>query len=296
MLWFRKRSEDVPLPAVADAIVPAELPVALDPALFRHYLKAVTEAAQDWGGIEAYLAAASAKQQLFAELLAPERLTGLTLEDMERLLDRVFTARRRLYPVLESLGETRVREATHWLFTGPLPVAQRLQDFVDAMPGAGGMGREAVRAAAKMRRAAWDFAAEMLHFADPERYPLMARWVWDRATQSGALREFIRGNDAVPEIPLTNAPETYEGARAWLAGQLRGEGVYRDLPLWIDLVQAQAYVTYLRSVAEGSLGGDFGRGAQPHEHVRKLLGIEAERPDGRTRVKKNATQDTAARA
>jgi hypothetical protein len=215
---------------------------------------------------------------------------------MERLLDRVFTARRRLYPVLESLGEARVREATSGLFTGALPVAQRLQDFVDAMPGAAAMDRESVRAAAKVRRAAWDFAAEMLHFADPERYPLMTRWVWDRSTQSGALREFIRANDAMPEIPLTNAPETFESVRAWVAEQLRGEGVYRDLPLWIDLVQAQAYVTYLRSVAEGSLGGDFGRGTQPHEQLRKLLGIEPERQDGRTRVKKYSAENTAARA
>jgi len=39
--------------------------------------------------------------------------------------------------------------------------------------------------------AAWDFAAEVLHFHAPERYPLMTRWVWDETTQSGALRELV---------------------------------------------------------------------------------------------------------
>jgi hypothetical protein len=57
------------------------------------------------------------------------------------------------------------------------------------------------------------------------------------------------------------------------------------VPLWIDLVQAQAYTTYFRSFTEGSLGADFARGVTPHEQLKKLLGIDAA-PGLNPRVKK----------
>ena len=155
-----------------------------------------------------------------------------------------------------------------------VPLGRRVQNFVDAMPGARAMDRPDVRAAARLRRAAWNFAAELAHFGDPVRFPLVARWVWDSASQSGALREFIRGNDAMREIPFDNSAELHEGARTWLSGRIAGRGIYRDVALWIDLVLGQAYVSYLRSMANGSLGGEFARGAAPHEQLTKLLGID----------------------
>jgi hypothetical protein len=286
MLWFRKRPEAA-LPAVTDQIAPAELPVALDRGLFQqHFAKLLENAAQD-GGIEGYLAALGAKQHAYAALI--ERSGGgLTLDDFESLLDLVFTARRRVFPALGALGAAQVTARVSELLWGNAPLAQRMQGFVDAMPGAAGMDRDSFRAAAKVRRAAWDFAAELVHFGDPEKYPLMSRWVWDQGTQSGALREFIRGSDGAMEIPVANSPESFEGARKWLAERIGEEGVYRDVHFWIDLVQAQAYTTYFRSVTEGGLGADFGRGTPAHEQVKKLLGIDPPRADGRRRVKKTA--------
>ena len=155
------------------------------------------------------------------------------------------------------------------------------------MPGTEGMSRAEIKAAGKVRRAAWDFAAELLHFSDPVRYPLMARWVWDAGTQSGAMREFVRGGEAMREIPFDNSPGLFEAGRRWIAERISAEGIYRDEPLWIDLVLAQAYTTYFRSVAEGSLGADFGRGVSANEQLKKLLGIDNASP-GRTRVKKSA--------
>ena len=286
MLWFRKRPEAA-LPAVTDQIAPVELPVALDRGLFQqHFAKLLENAAQD-GGIEGYLAALGAKQHAYAALI--ERSGGgLTLDDFESLLDLVFTARRRVFPALGALGAAQMTARVSELLWGNAPLAQRMQGFVDAMPGAAGMDRDSIRAAAKVRRAAWDFAAELVHFGDPEKYPLMSRWVWDQGTQSGALREFIRGSDGAMEIPVANSPESFEGARKWLAERIGEEGVYRDVHFWIDLVQAQAYTTYFRSVTEGGLGADFGRGTPAHEQVKKLLGIDAPRADGRRRVKKTA--------
>lgn len=282
MLWFSKKRHAPPAIPVADQIVAAELPLALDAGLFKHHCGKLLETAAQDGGIECWLAALRAKQQAFAQTLARGQVSAT---DIESLLGCVFTARRRLYPALQSIGMARTAALLADLAAGAMPPAQRLQNFVDAMPGAAEADRESVKAAAKVRRAAWDFAAEALHFSDPVKYPLMSRWVWDEATQSGALREFIRGNDAMREIPFDNSPGLFEGARAWLAARIAEEGVYRDVPLWIDLVQAQAYTTYFRSFTEGSLGADFARGVTPHEQLKKLLGIDAA-PGAGPRIKK----------
>jgi hypothetical protein len=282
MLWFSKKQHVHAVPVAADRIVPEQLPLALDAGLFRQHCSKLLETAAQDGGIESWLAALRAKQQAFAQILERRPISP---EDIEVLLGCVFTARRRLYPALERIGLARAAELLGDLPAGAAPPAQRVQNFADAMPSANGMERESVRAAAKVRRAAWDFAAEALHFSDPERYPLMTRWVWDESTQSGALREFIRGNDAMREIPFDNSPGLFEGARAWLAEHIAGEGIYRDVPLWIDLLQAQAYTAYFRSFTEGSLGADFARGVTPHEQLKKLLGIDAA-PGVSPRVKK----------
>jgi hypothetical protein len=287
MLWFRKGAKPAQVPVPADGIAPQPLPVAFDAQRFRVHYGALVAAAEAGGGIETHLAALGAKRDACAAALARAAGAGLALEEIERLLGYAFTARRRLYPALAALGAERVSALVARLAAGPGRFVERLQAFVDAMPGAVSADREALRAAARLRRATWDFAAELAHYGDPERYPLMTRWVWDAATQSGALREFVRGADAMREIPFTNEPGTFEAARRWLAGELAGAGHYRDIPLWVDLVQAQAYLGYVRSVAEGSLGGDFGRGTPPHEQLAKLLGIDGG-PHGRPRVKKAA--------
>ncbi|TSA42056.1 MAG: hypothetical protein D4R58_00685 [Betaproteobacteria bacterium] len=293
MLWFKQKPLAQTLPVAGDTVVPLPLPVALDSQIFKYHFDQLLEQSGAEGGIAALIERMQAKQQ--AVVATFERaLAAAGLSEIESLLDQVFTARRRLYPALESAGVAKVREALAQLRHDALPVAARLQAFVDAMPGTAGLDRASLKAANKLRRAAWDFAAELLHFIDPDRFPLMTRWVWDQSTQSGALREFIRGNDSMQEIPLTNAPEMFEGARAWLADQLRTEGIYRDLPLWIDLMLAQAYTNYLRSVAEGNLGAEFGRGTTPGEQLAKLLGIDRARRTGMSRVKKDSLVRSAA--
>ncbi len=290
MLWFKPKPLAQMLSVAADTIVPLPLTVALDSQIFKTHFDQLLEQSGGDAGIAALIERLQAKQHAIVATFERARVAA-GLSEIESLLDQVFTARRRLYPALESAGATKIREALAQLGHDVLPVAARLQAFVDAMPGTAGLDRASLKAANKLRRAAWDFAAELLHFSDPDRFPLMTRWVWDQATQSGALREFIRGNGSMREIPLTNAPEMFEGARVWLADQLRTEGIYRDLPLWIDLMLAQAYTYYLRSVAEGNLGADFGRGTGPGEQLAKLLGIDRARRTGASRVKKDRIPD-----
>jgi len=275
MLWARKRPVEA-APRNPAEIVAAELPLALDAGLFEQHFAALLDAVTACGGVERCLELLVAKHELCAATLTAARERDLESEEIGRVLGFVFTARRHLLPALDELGAQRRAGLIRDLGDVAVPLTNRLQRFVDAMPGARSLDRADVSAAARLRRAAWNFAAEMVHFGDPVRFPLMSRWVWDSASQSGALREFVRGNDAMREIPFDNSAELHEGARAWLSGRIAERGIYRDLPLWIDLVLGQAYVGYLRSMANGSLGGEFARGAAPHEQLTKLLGIDSE--------------------
>ena len=286
MLRFRKSTASSAVIADARPIVPTALPVPLEAALFQRHFDALLAGVAGDGGVDSYLSALAAKRQAVVDARERAARDSTALKAVEALLALVFTARRRLYPALVHLGDVRVGAMMTGLWFGASTPAARLQQFVDAMPGAASTSRDSVRAAAALRRAAWDFAAEMLHYGDAEGYPLMSRWVWDQATQSGALREFVRGGDAMREVPFSNDPGIYEGARQWLAAQLAAQGIYRDEAQWINLVLAQAYLGYFRSMTEGSLGGDFGRGVPPQEQLKRLLGIDAApgtRPD---RVKK----------
>jgi len=285
MLWLKKQSVATS-DAVPDVIAPAELPVQFDEARFRSHMTTLLELARVDGGIEVYLASLESKQRQFAELLDAGAIDRLDDPGLEALLEMVFTARRKLHPVIAEMGRPATVAALRELLHGRKPVAERMTGFVARLPIRDGEGREARARAARLRRAAHDFAAEALHFLDPLRYPLMARWVWDDSTSSGALREFVRDPDQAHKLPLDNRPETFEAARSWMAGEIEAHGIYRDVPLWVDLVEAAAYTQYFRSMTGGVLGSDFSRTGGPEENLKKLLGIEPARRGGKSRVVK----------
>ncbi|BBP05522.1 hypothetical protein TPL01_03190 [Sulfuriferula plumbiphila] len=287
MLWFKKQPDSAVPAGEADAIVPAALPVALDPGQFQQHFAQLGRQAEEGVELEALLASLRMKSQLFSGLLNAQALPSLSMDGIEALLETVFSARRRVFPALQALGVEVTRGAIQELLYGNMALAERLQKFSGIVPLDETADKETRKQAAKNRRAAFDFGAEMLHFNNPVKYPLMTRWVWDQNTVSGALREFIRGNDSLPDVPLGNSPEMFEGARAWLAEQIAGQGLYKDVPFWIDLILAQAYSEYFRSMAEGMLSADFGRGITPQEQLKKFLGIDAERKAGQSRVKRD---------
>lgn len=288
MLWFKKQQ---PNAAVAesepDLIIPAELSVALDPGQFQQRYSALKHIAEEDAGMEVYLTSLDAKHQLFSELLNENAFEQLTMSGVEALLETVFSARRRVYPTYVKLGLEKTKGAIHELLYGKTALMDRLQSFSELVYVDEASDKEARKTALKNRRAAFDFGAELLHFNNPIKYPLMTRWVWDQNTVSGALREFIRGNDTLPDVPLGNSPEMFEGARAWLAAQLAEQGLYKDVHYWVDLILAQAYAEYFRSMAEGMLSADFGRASGPADHIKKFLGIDSPAKEGLSRVRRD---------
>ncbi|HUJ87387.1 MAG TPA: hypothetical protein VLX30_11110 [Burkholderiales bacterium] len=230
----------------------------LDAQRFAVHFSGFVSLADAGAGLQAYVEALETKHRLFAAALAdPARLD---LERLEALLGSVFTARRKLFPLIESLGAAAFAEQLERLRSG----TSTLDGFCDALP----MPEERA-ARRKLRGAAHDFAAELLHFGDPARYPLMTRWVWDAASASGALRELMREERA--------GDIDHAAARAWLYERIAEQGIWRDRHWHADLVLAMAYVSYFRAMTGGVLGSDFTRASTPDEQLHKLLGLDAGR-------------------
>ena len=74
-------------------------------------------------------------------------------------------------------------------------------------------------------------AAELLHYADPERYPLMTRWVWDARANTGVLREIWHDEnvDSI-SIDVADGYATFLVLREELAQYLATNGVFREIP------------------------------------------------------------------
>lgn len=237
----------------------------LDAQRFARHFSDFVALAKAGPGPQVYLDSLEAKHVLFARGVSMR-----SLEAIEALLETVFPARRKLFPVFESLGADTMAIRVAALLHGDAPAERRIEAFGSALPLPAGDTRERRAARRKLEGAARDFAAELLHFSDPAAHPLATRWARD------AVRE-LSASDSIPDASQ---------ARDWLFGQVAEQGIYRDRHWWVDLVLATAYVGYFRAMTGGTLGSDFTRGATPEEQLRKILGIDAERPGGRSRVKK----------
>ena len=285
MLWFKRAPEAARgNSADAEAVEPVALGAELDGRVFAQKFARFIEALGESGGVEPFVAALQTKHELFARALARENLDEFGPETLETLLETVMTARKRVWPSFEGYGASATREAVRDLLYGPRPVGERLAAFAEAIPIVAGGDAKAER---KVHRALLDVGAEMLHFRDPVRYPLMSRWVWDQATHSGALRELVKGGDSLDKVPLGSDPGVYEAGRRWVAERMAENGMYRDPEFIVDMFFAHAYADYMRALSSGMglLNADFGGKNDPLEVVTKILGIDAARRT-ESRVKK----------
>ncbi|WP_017926706.1 hypothetical protein [Thioalkalivibrio sp. HL-Eb18] len=265
MRWFRKPAEVVSDEA-ASGVNPEPLQVTFDQEILATKLNSLNEAIAEAGGVdglETFIEALRAKHEVFAATVA--KGDEMDAEDLRILGGLVFAVRRKLAGVMAERQGALV-DGMRALVRPDTDLDSRLTAFADLA------GDDK-----KLRRGIWDFGAEILHFADPETVPLATRWVWDTGTTTGALREFIRGNDTLRSIPIGETVGAIEGARRWFYEALAEEGFYRDLPFVTDLVWVQAYSDYARSLSMslGMIDNQFGAKQDPLELGVKLLGIDS---------------------
>jgi hypothetical protein len=240
----------------------------------------LVESADATGGVERYVGALALKASLFQEVLGNCRVADLTETEFYDLAAFITPVRRRISAWLASNGFDAMRRRIEGLLEDigrPETVDLRLRRFVESFPD--DRGHRWVR----------DLGAELLHFTAPDRYPLMTRWMWDARVNTGVLREIWHSDAAeIGNIAIPNDLVTFATLRDELEQFLRGNGAFRDLPLYVDLLCAHIYAGYINDTGGQYLHADFCGGGKGDgmAHTRRLLGLDAvDSETGRTRLK-----------
>ncbi len=231
--------------------------------------------AEETGGIERYVDAVKLKSRMFRQALVDNDVAELDLETFKGLCTFMATVRRRISERLNEDAFTELRGHIVDLFDDAEHIDDRIGRFCDAFP--------------RDRKHRWvrDLAAELLHNADPERVPLMNRWVWDAQANTGVIREIWHGENVdAMTIPVGDGYGTFIMLREELSQFLSDNGVFRDVLYYVDVLCAQVYAQYICEQGGSYLRADFSAPEDPMQHTRRLLGLDGVQPgNGRTRLK-----------
>ena len=243
--------------------------------ILRVTLQMVVNGSEDQGGIERYIDAVKLKSSMFRQALVENDIADLDLETFKGLCMFMATVRRRVSEWLNEDSFIEMRAAIIELFDDAEHVDNRIGRFCGRFPNG------------KKHRWVKDLATELLHNADPERMPLMNRWVWDAKANTGVIREIWHGDNVDHiTIPVADGYGTYIMLREELSQFLSDNGIFRDVPFYVDLLCAQVYAQYICEQGGSYLRADFQAPEDPMQHTRRLLGLDGVQPgNGRTRLK-----------
>jgi hypothetical protein len=236
------------------------------------------DSAEATGGIERYVGALALKASLFDEVLGAGQVAALTEAEFYDLAAFITPVRRRIGEWLGRNDFAALRRRLEALLDEASKAADlRLRRFVGTFPHD------------RSHRWVRDLAAEMLHFTAPDRHPLMTRWMWDARVNTGVLREIWHcDNAAIGNIAVADDLATFTTLRDELSDFLRGNGVFRNLSFYVDLLSAHVYAGYINDTGGQYLHADFCGGSKGDAmaHTRRLLGLDAvDTETGRTRLK-----------
>ncbi|HEX8013270.1 MAG TPA: hypothetical protein VF814_20470 [Casimicrobiaceae bacterium] len=239
--------------------------------------EALVAGSEENGGVERYVDALKLKSAAFRDTLGGGAAASAELGSLRKLFACLATVRRRAGRYLEPETFTEARARIAELLDGfeQTPTADaRIAEFCAAFPDD------------RAHRWVRDLAVEILHNVDPERYPLMCRWVWDARLNTGMLREIWHGEHV--DHTLIDVPDRYDTfvvLREELSQFLAANGVYRDVIQYVDLLTAQVYAGYVSEQGGTYLRAEFATPEDPLLHTRRLLGLDGVGADGRTRLK-----------
>ncbi len=241
----------------------------------RAALETMVTGAEDHGGIERYVDAVKLKSAMFQQALGGNDVAELELETFKGLCAFMATVRRRIGGWLNEDAFDEMRKSLAALFDHDAPVDARIGDFCERFPQD------------KEHRWVRDLATEVLHNTEPERFPLMNRWVWDARANTGVLREIWHADDVDNlTIPVADGYGTYVMLREELSQFLTDNGFFRDILYYVDILCAQVYARYICEQGGSYLRTDFSAPEDPMQHTRRLLGLDGVRPgSGKTRLK-----------
>jgi len=241
--------------------------------ILRAAMQTMVAGSEEHGGIERYIDAVKLKSTMFRQALIDNDLAELDLETFKGLCTFMATVRRRVSPWLNEESFSELRGHIVDLFDDSELIDNRIGRFCDQFPQD------------KKHRWVRDLAAELLHNADPERVPIMNRWVWDAKANTGVIREIWHGDDVDHmTIPVGDGYGTYLMLREELSQFLTDNGFFRDILQYVDILCAQIYAQYICEQGGSYLRADFSAPEDPMQHTRRMLGLDGVRSDdGRAR-------------
>jgi len=241
----------------------------------RMVLQQMVAGSEDHGGVERYVEAVKLKSTMFQQALSDIEVGNFDVESFKGLCTFMATVRRRIGAWLNENSFVDVRDSLQELFADDKPVDARIARFCARFPGD------------KSHRWVRDLATEILHNRDPERFPLMNRWIWDAKANSGVLREIWHADDVDHiTIPVADGYGTYLMLREELSQFLSDNGFFRDVLYYVDVLCAQIYAGYICEQGGSYLRADFSAPEDPMQHTRRLLGLDGVRPgNGKTKLK-----------
>lgn len=203
------------------------------------------------------------KRELLLPALAPDALAGGTAEAVRPILGRVFATRRRSDQLLVAVGAPALARAIGELLHGPGHVAGRFRAFDEALPAL----EPAVRR---------ELAGECLHYLDPERHWLWARWMWEPEVRTGAL-PLVMVDEFDFSGPDPGAVYLRVGAATAAVIATADELGFRRMrasPFVVDVYLAAIYGVYLYTVTRLRMSQEFNRVIpQLPDLVRRLHGV-----------------------
>ncbi len=244
----------------------------------KYAFESLLSASEEQGGVERFIYALQVRRDAFKEAFNFKTPSMPDTAMLQALCSFMPTVRRRIAPYLENSEKKEIlKNALLTLQEGAEDVSaadERIAQFCSVFPKD------------KDHRWTRDLASEVLHGTDPERYPLMCRWVWDTATNTGVLRE-IWFSDNIDNlvIDVVDNFETFITLRQEISQYLSDNGVYKDMLQIVDLLQAQIYAGYICDHGNTYIRADFTNPEDPMMHIRRLLGLDGVSAKGRSKLK-----------
>jgi len=230
----------------------------LDDFLVRDYLIKILGEGEEFA--QEFYKDLLAKSLLFQKTLSKERLASLTREDLDQLLEKVFSVRRKRQRLIEETGVENLKRAISDLLYGKASNwEERVENFVNSIKGVD-------------RTAAGDLASELLHFTFPEDYILWTSWIWDPQSESGAV-VFLK--EEPPKRHMYGETyEEFEQIYKQIQEKLLDFGIKVRGYLFVDIFLAMIYATYVDYMTLSTMHSAKGFFPPAGVMARRLLGVQ----------------------
>lgn len=251
-------------PGVGASGAGSQVPVLDAPSAVEFMREALIKISED--DIARIAREVEAKRDRMAPRLSLQALESADEGALLGLLGDVFATRRRREEILEKVGAGELGAALVHLLHGDAEQADLGRRFTEWDAATDALH-------APVRR---ELGAELLRMLDPDRYWLWARWMWNPATDTGALPLVLVGDY---DLHAADAGDMYlkvgAATRAvlTLADQL-GFSRMRATPFAVDVYLGGVYGVYLYTVTRLRMTQEFNRVIPKlPELLRRMFGV-----------------------